>query len=150
MKWRFWLLLPGLYGLKHDIHDVTKLMDEPTLDELLRGTFDCPSLSKDKGKKTSNMSENFLSSVKKACSILHFPKSVQSQNMAEMDSSSNKKMSACESSSVCVVESGDNGDKGQSCATDKSLCQKVSTRRFQVCVHSWLDRVQLFFIGLPL
>ncbi|KAI9076778.1 hypothetical protein K1719_041254 [Acacia pycnantha] len=114
----------GLYGLKHDIHDVTKLMKEPTLDELLKGTFDCPSLGKDKGKKTSNISENFLSSVKKACSILHIPKSVQSQCMAEIDSSSNRKMSASESSSVCVVESGDNGDKEQSCGTDNSLCHK--------------------------
>lgn len=121
--------MPGLYGLKHDIHDVTKLADEPTFDELLRGTFDCPSLSKDKGRRTSNMNENFLSSIRKACSILHFPKSVQSLDMAEMDSSPTKKMPPCESSSVSLVESGENGDKG-SCATDVCLCQKVSTKRF--------------------
>ncbi|XP_028807185.1 uncharacterized protein LOC114761899 [Neltuma alba] len=110
----------GLYGLKHDIHDVTKLMEEPTLDELLKGTFDCPSLGKDKGKKTSNITEQFFSSVRKSCSILHVPKAVQSQCTAEIDSSSNRKMSASESSSVCVGQSGDNGDKEQSRVTDIS------------------------------
>ncbi|KAK7358570.1 hypothetical protein VNO77_00503 [Canavalia gladiata] len=115
----------GLYGLKHDFHDVTKLMDEPPLDELLKGTFDCPILgNKDKGKKTSNMNESFLNSVKKACSILQFPKPVQSQNMTEMDYSSNMKISTCQLSSVCAVESVGNGDKEQSCTTDISSCPK--------------------------
>ncbi|RDX61647.1 hypothetical protein CR513_60107 [Mucuna pruriens] len=114
----------GLYGLKHDLHDVTKRMDEPPLDELLRGTFDCPILSKDKGKKTSSMNDSFLNSVRKACSILQFPKPVQSQNMAEMDYSSNMKMSTCQVSSFCAVESVGNGDKEQSSTIDLSSCQK--------------------------
>lgn len=129
-----WLLFPGLYGLKHDIDDVTKLMEEPTLGELLKGSFDCPSLGKDKGKKTSNVSENLLSSIRKACSILHTPKSVQSQCVDEIDSSSTRKMSASESSSVCVVESGDYGDKEQSCATDTS-CHKVSMDNFVLSIE---------------
>ncbi|KAI4326885.1 hypothetical protein L6164_019409 [Bauhinia variegata] len=115
----------GLYGLKHDIHDVTKLVNEPTLDELLRGTFDYPSLSKDKGKKASNMNESLLDSARKACSILQMPKCVQSQNVADTDSPSNKKMSACHLSSFSVVESGGNGDTSQPCPTDVS-CQKDS------------------------
>ncbi|KAH1235687.1 hypothetical protein GmHk_08G021102 [Glycine max] len=114
----------GLYGLKHDFHDVTKLIDEPPLDELLRGTFECPILSKDKGKKTSSVSDSFLNSVRKACSILQCPKPVQSQNMTEMDYSSNMKMSTCQLSSVCAVESVGNGDKEQSCTLDMSSCQK--------------------------
>jgi len=121
--------LPGLYGLKHDFHDVTKLMDEPPLDELLRGTFDCPNLSKDKGKKTSNLSVSFLNSVRKACSILQPPKSTQSQNMSEVDYSSNMKMSTCQLSSVCAAESVGNGDKEQS--LDMSSCQKVSVKIFK-------------------
>ncbi|XP_014510384.1 uncharacterized protein LOC106769326 isoform X2 [Vigna radiata var. radiata] len=112
----------GLYGLKHDFHDVTKLMDEPPLDDLLRGTFDCPVLSKDKGKKTSNMSVSFLNSVRKACSILQLPKSIQSQNISEVDYSSNMKMSTCQLSSVCAAEIVGNGDKEQS--LDMSSCQK--------------------------
>ncbi|KAG5058613.1 hypothetical protein JHK82_013592 [Glycine max] len=114
----------GLYGLKHDFHDVTKLMEEPPLDELLRGTFDFPILSKDKGKKTSSMSDSFLNSVRKACSILQHPKPIRSQNMAEMDYSSNMKMSTCQLSSVCAIESVGNGDKEQSCTLDMSSCQK--------------------------
>ncbi|KAL2342716.1 hypothetical protein Fmac_004001 [Flemingia macrophylla] len=114
----------GLYGLKYDFHDVTKLMDEPPLEELLKGTFNCPVLSKDKGKKTSSMNEGFLNSVRKACSILQFPKPVQSQNMADMDYSSNMKVSTSQLTSVCAVENVGNGDKEQSCTTDMFSCQK--------------------------
>nr|KYP34384.1 hypothetical protein KK1_044660 [Cajanus cajan] len=112
------------YGLKHDIQDVTKLMDVPSLDELLRDTFDCPSLSKDKRKLTSNTSGFFFNSVRKACSLLQLPKSVQSQNMAEIDSSFYKKISTSQMSSVCVVESISNGDKEQSFTSDMSACHK--------------------------
>lgn len=117
--------MPGLYGLKHDFHDVTKLMDEPPLDELLKGTFNRPILSKDKVKKASNVNENFMNSVRKACSFLQSPKSVQSQNMAEMDCSSNK-MSPCQLGSVCAVENVGTGEKDQSCSTDMPSCPKVS------------------------
>lgn len=125
---------PGLYGLKHDFHDVTNLMDEPPLDELLKGTFDCPIISKDKGKKASNNNESFLSSVRKACSIVQSPKPIQSQNM-EMDCSSNKKMSTSQFSSICAVENDVNEDKEQSCSTDMSSCQKVSMKWFQAYIQ---------------
>ncbi|RDY09745.1 hypothetical protein CR513_05843, partial [Mucuna pruriens] len=116
----------GLYGLKHDIHDITKLMDEPTLDQLLRGTFDCPSLSKDKRTIPSG---SVLNSVRKACSLLQFRKSVQSQNIAEMDSSLYNKMSTCQMSSVSAVENSSNGHKEQTCTSDisahhKDLCSE--------------------------
>ncbi|CAL0312618.1 unnamed protein product [Lupinus luteus] len=113
----------GLYGLKHDFRDVTKLMDEPPLDELLKGTFANPNLGKDKVKRSSSLNESFMNSVRKACSILHSPKSVHSQNTAEMDCSSNK-MSPCELSSVCAVESVGNREKDQSCTKDMSSCLK--------------------------
>ncbi|CAK8579251.1 unnamed protein product [Lathyrus sativus] len=127
----------GLYGLKHDFHDVTNLMDEPPLDELLKGTFDCPIISKDKGKKASNNNESFLSSVRKACSIIQSPKLVQSQNM-EMDYSSNKKMSTSQFSSICAVENDVNEDKEQSCSTDISSSQKDSCSETD-CKASPLD-----------
>ncbi|CAI8619509.1 unnamed protein product [Vicia faba] len=127
----------GLYGLKHDFHDVTNLMDEPPLDELLKGTFECPIISKDKGKKVSNNNESFLSSVRKACSIIQCPKPVQSQNM-EMDYSPNKKMSTSQFSSICAVENDLNEDKEQSCSTDMSSCQKDSCSKTD-CKASPLD-----------
>ncbi|KAE9614105.1 hypothetical protein Lalb_Chr05g0224451 [Lupinus albus] len=113
----------GLYGLKHDFRDVTKLMDEPPLDELLKGTFAHPNFGKDKVKRTSSLNESFMNSVRKACSILHSPKSVHSQNTAEMDCSSNK-MSPYELSAVCAVESVGNVEKDQSCTKDMSSCLK--------------------------
>lgn len=138
-------MLPGLYGLKHDFHDVTKLIDEPPLDELLRGTFECPILSKDKGKKTSSVSDSFLNSVRKACSILQCPKPVQSQNMTEMDYSSNMKMSTCQLSSVCAIESVGNGDKEQSCTLDMSSCQKVSIKCFKYAFIFGFNKLKFEF-----
>jgi hypothetical protein len=126
--------LLGLYGLKNDFHDVTKLMDEPPLDQLLKGTFDSPTITNNKGKKASSSNDSFLSSVRKACSIIQFPKPVLSQNM-EMDYSSNKKMSTCQFSPVCAVESVVNGDKELSCSTDTSSSQKVSMEWFQVYIQ---------------
>lgn len=137
----------GFYGLKHDFHDVTMLMDEPPLDELLKGTFDSPARSKDKGKKVSNNNESFLSSVRKACSIIQFPKPVQSQNM-EMDYSSNKKMSISQFSPVCALENVANEDKEQSSSTDTSSCQKVSTEWFQVYISFCFGKIKFEFIGL--
>ncbi|KAJ7952241.1 Chromosome segregation in meiosis 3 [Quillaja saponaria] len=116
----------GLYGLKSDFHDVTKLVEDPPLNELLSGTYSCPALSKDKGKKEANTNEKFFSSVKRAFSILQVPKSVQSQNIAEMDSYSNKKMSACQLNLVSTIESGANGDNGQYSVTEASQCHKDS------------------------
>ncbi|KAL2348009.1 hypothetical protein Fmac_002009 [Flemingia macrophylla] len=127
-----------LYGLKHDIKDVTKLMDVPSLDELLRGTFDCPSLSKDKRKKTSNISRSFLNSVGKACSLLQLPKSAQSQNSTEIDGSFYKKISTSQMSSVCAVESISSGDKEQSFTSDMSACHKGLYTENE-CLSSPLD-----------
>ncbi|WJX48059.1 hypothetical protein P8452_34672 [Trifolium repens] len=127
----------GLYGLKNDFHDVTKLMDEPPLDQLLKGTFDSPTITNNKGKKASSSNDSFLSSVRKACSIIQFPKPVLSQNM-EMDYSSNKKMSTCQFSPVCAVESVVNGDKELSCSTDTSSSQKDPCNDTE-CTASPLD-----------
>ncbi|TXG50580.1 hypothetical protein EZV62_023104 [Acer yangbiense] len=82
----------GLYGLKSDVNDVTNLVDGLSLKDLLDGSYDCPSLSKDKGNKAANKNENFLLSVRKVCTILPRSKPVQSPNYAEMDSGSNNNL----------------------------------------------------------
>ncbi|XP_022736261.1 uncharacterized protein LOC111289460 isoform X1 [Durio zibethinus] len=115
----------GLYGLKADIHDVTKLVEDLSLNELLDGTYECPSLGKEKGRKAANPTENFLHSIKKACSILSLQR-VQSQNFTDIDNSSHKKMSMYPPSSVSVVASGINGDKEDTCSIDPSPCNKDS------------------------
>lgn len=113
-------------GLKSDNHDATKLLDDPPLNELLDGNYKCPSLGKDKGKKAASVNENFLHSVKRACSILQHPRSDQSQNVAEADGSSNNKMSAWILSSVSVEASGVDDDIGLSSTLDLSSSNKVS------------------------
>ncbi|KAI9173702.1 hypothetical protein LWI28_005102 [Acer negundo] len=114
----------GLYGLKSDVNDVTNLVDGLSLKDLLDGSYDCPSLNKDKGNKAANKNENFLLSVRKACTILPRSKPVQSPNYAEMDSSSNNNLLVSPPSSVSLVSSGVNSDQRDSCTTILSSCDK--------------------------
>ncbi|KAF5478181.1 hypothetical protein F2P56_004764 [Juglans regia] len=110
----------GLFGLKLDTHDITKLMDDPALNDLLDGTYKCSSLVKDKEEKAENINAGFFHSVRKAFSVLQLSRTVQSQNIADIDNFSNNKMSTCFSSSV-------SDDKGESsCTTDPSSCNKDS------------------------
>lgn len=120
------MLISGVYGLKSDLLDVTKHVDELSLKDLLDGTCECHSLSKDKGKKTASLNENFLHSVRKAWSGLPLAKPAQPQNFAEMGSSTNKKLLICPATSISLVPTDDNGDKGNSCTTDQSSWDKVS------------------------
>ncbi|KAG5228302.1 UPF0706 protein [Salix suchowensis] len=52
----------SLSGLKADVHDITKLVDDVSLNDLLNGTYD-----------SANTTESFLHSVRKACSVLQLP-----------------------------------------------------------------------------
>eukprot|EP00258_Populus_trichocarpa_P037484 XP_024453503.1 uncharacterized protein LOC7497809 isoform X2 [Populus trichocarpa] len=116
----------GLCGLKTDDHDITKLVDHISLNDVLDGTYECPSLGKDKGKKAINATENILHSVVKACFILHFSRPAQLQNFAETDVYSNEKMPPCPSYSVSIVENGDSSATDISSFT-KDSCNKPET-----------------------
>ncbi|KAL5551856.1 hypothetical protein UlMin_002032 [Ulmus minor] len=117
----------GAYGLKSDNHDVTKHLDDLSLDKLLDGNYQCPSLGKDKGKKAANLNESFLPSIRKACSILQpFPRTVLPENIAEMDSCSNKKMSQWLLSSISNEASGVNCDTRESSVIDVPSSNEVS------------------------
>lgn len=83
-------------------------------------------MGKDKGKKAASGTETFLHSVRKACSTLVLPRSVQLQTNAETDSCINKKMSPWLLSSVSNEASGINGDLGDSSAIDMCSSNKVS------------------------
>lgn len=117
--------MSGAYGLKSDIDDITKHVDDLSLRDLLDGTYKCPSLGKDKGKKATNVNESFGQSVRKACSILSLAKPPQSQSFTEMDSCTNKKLVTCPPSSISSLSSGVDVDKGDSCAPSLSPCNKV-------------------------
>ena len=129
-----WILISGLCGLKTDDHDITKLVDHISLNDVLDGTYECPSLGKDKGKKAINATENILHSVVKACFILHFSRPAHLQNFAETDVYSNEKMPTCPSYSVSIVENGD------SSATDISSSTKVSSMKLNAreCRQAWI------------
>ncbi|THF94373.1 hypothetical protein TEA_029356 [Camellia sinensis var. sinensis] len=116
----------GINGLKPDTSDVTKHLDELSVNELLDGSYKCPSFAKDKGKKAANLNENILHSVRKTCSILRQCKPLQSQNSAEIDNSYNQKVSTCPLSSDTSVATRNDSDKGDTCTTDLSSHDKDS------------------------
>ncbi|KAG5382804.1 hypothetical protein IGI04_034274 [Brassica rapa subsp. trilocularis] len=53
----------GAYGLKPDINDVTKLVEDLSLNKLLEGSYECPPLGKDKMKKLDKTNNDTLLSV---------------------------------------------------------------------------------------
>ncbi|XP_021757569.1 uncharacterized protein LOC110722609 isoform X3 [Chenopodium quinoa] len=101
----------GIYGLKPDVHDVSKLLDDISLDKLLDGTYKCPNLGKDKGKKVANLAENILDSVKKACSVIRLPGVQQAKQAEEMDIETNKKIPLSSSPSNTSSLNGSDGDE---------------------------------------
>ncbi|XP_028104406.1 uncharacterized protein LOC114303487 [Camellia sinensis] len=119
-------LISGINGLKPDTSDVTKHLDELSVNELLDGSYKCPSFAKDKGKKAANLNENILHSVRKTCSILRQCKPLQSQNSVEIDNSYNQKVSTCPLSSDTSVATRNDNDKGDTCTTDLSSHDKDS------------------------
>ncbi|KAJ4788829.1 hypothetical protein LUZ62_040075 [Rhynchospora pubera] len=91
----------GMYGLKPDPHDITKNMQEPSLEELLEGGEVTgkytTSASREKGKRPAVCTKDeFLIFIRKAYSMLPVPTDSASGN--------NRKDSGAVSSSV-VVES---------------------------------------------
>lgn len=73
----------GVNSLKSDINDLTKHVDELSINELLDGTYKHPDLNPKRGEKVSSGSESILLSVRKACSI------IQLQGASESSMSNN-------------------------------------------------------------
>ncbi|KAF8379604.1 hypothetical protein HHK36_029045 [Tetracentron sinense] len=126
----------GIYGLKSGIHDVIKHVDELSLNELLDDSYKCPTLCQDKGKKATNVNENILHSVRKACSVLQLWRPVQSRNAVDLDSSSNRKTPSCLLSSASSVISSIDCDKGDNCTTDLTSCRKDSCSKPKAPVNT--------------
>ncbi|KAK6129986.1 hypothetical protein DH2020_036268 [Rehmannia glutinosa] len=114
----------GIYGLKPDVFDITKYVDEPSVDELLRGGYSCPFIAKDKGKKAATTNSDILQSVRNACSVLQSQKVLQTQNSAETDNSLIRKDSTGSVALSSAVVQTD-GIKEDSCSTDLPSSQKV-------------------------
>ncbi|XP_017237051.1 uncharacterized protein LOC108210257 isoform X3 [Daucus carota subsp. sativus] len=60
----------GGYGLRADMEDVTKNIDELSLNELLEGSYKCPKFAMDKGERSEDPDDKIMQSVKNAWSIL--------------------------------------------------------------------------------
>uniref|UniRef100_A0A5B7B5S6 Uncharacterized protein n=1 Tax=Davidia involucrata TaxID=16924 RepID=A0A5B7B5S6_DAVIN len=114
----------GVYGLKQDICDVTKHVDELSLNELLDGSYKCVDFSKEKGKKAANLNENIMNSVRKACSIFWLQKPLQPQNFIEINTGYNQKVSTCQVSSGSCISGRSDSDKGGAYTTVRSSCNK--------------------------
>ncbi|KAK9668074.1 hypothetical protein RND81_13G033600 [Saponaria officinalis] len=112
----------GMYGLKPDIHDITKYMEDISLDELLDGTYKCPTFGNDTGKKTANVNDNVLDSVRKVCSLIRPQGMQQDKETKELDMHDVKKTPSPSSPSNNSVEDGSDGD-GNS-IVDLSKCNK--------------------------
>ncbi|KAG5539607.1 hypothetical protein RHGRI_019970 [Rhododendron griersonianum] len=115
----------GAYGLKSDTSDVTKHLDELSVNELLDGSYKGPSFAKDKGKKAANLNEMVVQSVRNALSILRLHKPLHNQNSSEIDNSCNRKVSTCPVSSDTSVASRNAGDKGDTSTVHPSSYDKV-------------------------
>ncbi|KAK9103764.1 hypothetical protein Sjap_021018 [Stephania japonica] len=81
----------GMYGLRSDIHDVTKHVDEVSLNDLLDGSYKWCNQYPVRGKKAGNANENIVNLVRNACSILQPLRTVRQQSNIELESISNKK-----------------------------------------------------------
>ncbi|KAH6777533.1 hypothetical protein C2S52_007004 [Perilla frutescens var. hirtella] len=75
----------GMYGLKPDVVDITKLLNELPLHDLMSGNYTSPCISKDKGKTSASSNSDLMQSVRKACSVIQAQKGLQARNRAEID-----------------------------------------------------------------
>ncbi|XP_010473649.1 PREDICTED: uncharacterized protein LOC104753070 isoform X1 [Camelina sativa] len=117
----------GAYGLKPAINDVTKLIEDLSLKNLLEGSYECPSLGKDKMKKLENTNDTLLSVVRNVWSIVPTRRPVQSQSSTELETCLSRTLSSPPSSVSASLPNGENTDKvnaldGDLSSSSKDLC----------------------------
>lgn len=109
--------------MKPEINDVTKLIEDLSLNKLLEGSYECPSLAKDKKKKLENDNDSLLSVVRNVWSILPTRKPIQSQSSAELDACISRTLGS--PSSLSATLNGENSDKLNALNGDLSSSSKV-------------------------
>ncbi|KAG8382191.1 hypothetical protein BUALT_Bualt05G0051100 [Buddleja alternifolia] len=108
----------GIYGLKPDVFDITKYVEELSLGELLHGSCTSPSIAKDKGKKPANSSSNILQSVRKACSLLQD----QRGDSSTLDMASSDKPEPALANPKPLISHFDVHSSGESCQSQRQVC----------------------------
>lgn len=113
----------GAYGLKPDINDVTKLVEDLSLNKLLEGSYECPPLGKDKMKKLDKTNnDTLLSVVRNVWSVLPTRRPVQSQISAELDACISRSLES--PSSISATVNGENSVKVNALDGDLSSSSK--------------------------
>ncbi|KAL0312535.1 UNVERIFIED_CONTAM: hypothetical protein Sradi_5652800 [Sesamum radiatum] len=114
----------GIYGLKSEVIDITKYVNELSLDELLRGRCDYPSIAEDNGKNVTNSNNSLFQSYRKACSVLQDQKVHQTKKCAEINSSFIQQVST---GSMMTGSSADQTDynRGESLTAELPSSDKV-------------------------
>lgn len=120
----------GFFGLKSDVHEVTKLVNDLSLREILEGSYKCPTLGKEKGKKAVNANEPIMQSVRKVCSMRQTVKSSKSLNISDLDISGDKKVCSPFLSSASLGGSGIDGDCGDPSSVELASSNEVCIRSF--------------------
>ncbi|XP_020891202.1 uncharacterized protein LOC9323987 isoform X2 [Arabidopsis lyrata subsp. lyrata] len=129
----------GAYGLKPAINDVTKLVEDLSLKNLLEGSYECPSLGKDKMKKLENTNDILLSVVKNVWSILPTKRPVQSQSSTELDTCLSRTLGSPPSSISATLLNGENIDNANALDGDLSSSSKDH------CINSEIPSTPLSF-----
>ncbi|KAM3359420.1 putative protein isoform X1 [Capsicum galapagoense] len=111
----------GMYGLKSDVMDVIKDVDDLPLRELLDGSYKCAPLPEDKRHKASNSNDKLMQLVKDTNSILRLQKSALMQNCSNVDSKLSCVNSYTSSSSASQID----GDKGETRTDNLSSSDQV-------------------------
>ncbi|MCD9559369.1 hypothetical protein HAX54_017287 [Datura stramonium] len=111
----------GMYGLKSDVMDVTKDVDDLPLRELLDGSYKCGSFPQDNRNKASNSNDSLMQLVRDANSMLRLQKSVQMEKCSYVDG----KLSCVHSYTSSSSASRDDGDKGETRTENLSACDQV-------------------------
>lgn len=109
--------------MKPDINDVTKLVEDLSLNKLLEGSYECPPLGKDKMKKLEKTNDTLLSVVRNVWSVLPTRRPVQSQISAELDASISRSLES--PSSISATVNGENSVKVNALDGDLSSSSKV-------------------------
>jgi len=114
-----------MYGLKPEFHNISKFVEDISLDQLLDGSYKSPTDGKDKARKPANVNENILDSVLKAFSILRLHGLQKEKQTEEMDIHVDKKISLISSHSNINVINGSIGEEG-SLVASSSISGKAS------------------------
>lgn len=120
-----------MYGLKPDVFDITKFVNELPLHDLISGNYTSPCISRDKGTRSASSSNDLMHLVRKACSVLQPQKGLQSQNSAEIDNGCIRSDSTSLITANFALGQAD-GDKRDNCTPLLLSSNEVSLDSFRI------------------